>query len=159
MNPCDHQQLERAIRRELQALPELTAPAAVANRVLAAIERRRRGPWYRRSWETWPVAVRVTSLAAMLMLFGGLCLAGWELSHTETIQLAMQRTGQWFSGLDSFENFLRTLVNAAVLVVKKLGAPFIIACLVSAGLGYALFLALGTVYFRLALSKRQPAHL
>ena len=157
MNSNDHRPLERAIHHELKALPELTAPAAVANRVMAAIERRRNVPWYRRSWETWPVALRVTSLAAMLALFGGLCLAGWELSRAETVQQMTQRVGQWFSGLDSLQSILSILINSAVLVVKKLGTPFIIACLVSAGLGYAMFLALGTVYFRLAFSKRQPS--
>jgi len=159
MNANDHRQLESAISRELKALPELPAPAAVTNRVMAAIERRRNVPWYRRSWETWPVALRVTSLAAMLALFGGLCLAGWEWSRAETVQQVTQRVGQWFSGLDSLQSTLGILINSAVLVVKKLGTPFIIACLVSAGLGYALFLALGTVYFRLAFSKRQPSQL
>jgi hypothetical protein len=38
--------------------------------------------------------------------------------------------------------------------VKKLGTVFIIACLVAAGSGYAMFMGLGTVYLRLAFSKR-----
>ncbi len=159
MNSNDDQQLELAIRRELKALPALAAPAAVANRVMATIERRLNVPWYRRSWETWPAALRATSLAVMLALFGGLCLAGWELSRAETVQQVTQRTGQWFSGLDSLESIPGILINSAVLVVKKLGTPFIVACLVSAGLGYAMFLALGTVYFRLAFSKRQSSQL
>src|SRR5882762_9678612 len=115
MNANDHQQLESAISRELKALPALTAPAAVMNRVMAAIERRLNVPWYRRSWETWPVALRVTSLAAMLALFGGLCLAGCEWSRAETVQQVTQRVGQWFSGLDSLQSILGILINSAVL--------------------------------------------
>jgi hypothetical protein len=154
MNPNDDQQLESAIRRELKALPELTAPAAVANRVLAAIELRLNVPWYRRSWVTWPAALQVASLAAMLMLFGGLCLAGWELSHTETIMSAMHRAGQWFSRLNTIGSMFNILAGSVMLVVKQLGTTFIITCLVAAGLGYAIFLGLGTVYFRLAFAKR-----
>jgi hypothetical protein len=154
MNLDNDRQLELAISRELKALPELTAPASVANRVLAAIELRLNVPWYRRSWVTWPLALRTASLAAMLALFGGLCLAGWELSRTEPIMSAMHRAGQWFSGLNTIGSVMNILAGSAALVVKKLGTTFIVACLVAAGLGYAIFLGLGTVYFRLAFAKR-----
>jgi hypothetical protein len=39
-------------------------------------------------------------------------------------------------------------------VVKKLGTGFIVTCLVAAGIGYAMCVGLGTVYFRLAFAKR-----
>jgi hypothetical protein len=154
MNSNDDQQLELAISRELNALPELTAPASMANRVLAAIERRMHVPWYRRSWVTWPVTLQIASLAAMLTLFGGLCFAGWELSQTEMTLSAMHRIGQWFSGLNTIGSVMNILAGSVALVVKKLGTTFIVACLVAAGLGYAIFLGLGTVYFRLAFAKR-----
>ena len=159
MNSNYDKQLESAISRELKALPEMNAPAAVANRVMAAIAQLRQVPWYRRSWETWPVALRMASLVVMLALFGGLCLAGGELWRTDTITQAMQRAGHWFSGFSTIGNVLGTLADSAVLVVTKLGTAFIVACLVAAGLGYATFLGLGTVYFRLALAKPQPSQL
>ena len=154
MNLDNDSQLELEISRELKALPELTAPASVANRVLAAIELRLNVPWYRRSWVTWPLALRMASLVAMLAMFGGLCLAGWEVSRTETIMSATHRAGQWFSELNTIGSVLNILAGSAALVVKKLGTTFIVACLVAAGLGYAIFLGLGTVYFRLAFAKR-----
>jgi hypothetical protein len=154
MNLDNDSQLELEISRELKALPELTAPATVANRVLAALKLRLNVPWYRRSWVTWPLALRMASLAAMLALFGGLCLAGWEISRTETIVSATHRAGQWFSGLNTIGSVLNILAGSAALVVKKLGTTFIVACLVAACLGYAIFLGLGTVYFRLAFTKR-----
>jgi hypothetical protein len=154
MNSIDDKQLELEIGRQLKTLPELAAPASLANRVMAAIESRLHVPWYRRSWATWPVALRTASLAAMLVLFGGLCLAGWELSHAETVSLAAHRVGQWFSGLNTIGSLLNILAGSVALVVKKLGTSFIIACLVAVGLGYAMFMGLGTVYFRLAFAKR-----
>ena len=52
------------------------------------------------------------------------------------------------------QNTFNVLVSAAVLVVKKLGTGFIVTCLVAMGIGYAMCVGLGTVYFRLAFAKR-----
>lgn len=147
-------QLELATSRELKSLPELTAPASLANRVMAAIESRTCVPWYRRPWVTWPVALRMASFATMLALFGGLCFAGWELSQTESALSAMHRGAQCFSGLNTIGSLFNILAGSVVLVVKKLGTAFIIASLIAAGLSYAMFMGLGTIYFRLAFSKR-----
>jgi hypothetical protein len=155
MNPDYEKQLEAEIGRELKALPELTAPDALVNRVLRTLEQRARLPWYRRSWQTWPVAWQAASFAMLLALFGGLCLGGWELSQTGTATFALHRAGEWFSGLNVITNTLNALAGAAVLIVKKLGTGFIAAALVFAGLGYALCVGLGTVYFRLAFAKRE----
>jgi hypothetical protein len=154
MNPDYDKQLEAAISRELKALPELAAPGMLASRVMAALEQRARVPWCRRSWQRWPVAWQAAALVVLLVLFGGLCLAGWELSQAEATTFALHRVGEWFSGLSMIENTFNVLVSAAVLVVKKLGTGFIVTCLVAAGIGYAMCVGLGTVYFRLAFAKR-----
>jgi hypothetical protein len=154
MNPDYDKQLEAAIGRELKALPELAAPTALASRVMAAIEQRARVPWYRRSWQTWPVALQAAVLVVLLALFGGLCLGGWELSQTGTVTLTLHRAGEWLSGLNVIGNTFHVLVNAALLAVKKLGTGFIVACLIAAGVCYAMCIGAGTVYYRLAFSKR-----
>lgn len=154
MNPHDDQQLEMEISRELKALPELTAPSAVASRVMAVIERRLAIPWYRRSWESWPAALQVAFLAAMLLLFVGLCLAGWEFYHSEAVLQSARRAGHWFNGLSTLANLINVLADSVVLVFKKLGTTFTVACLVIVGLGYAVFMGFGTLYFRLAWAKR-----
>ena len=155
MNPDYDKQLEAAINRELKALPELSAPMALASRVMIAIEQRARVPWYRRSWQTWPVALQAVSLVVLLTLFGGLCLGGWQLSQTGTATLVLHRMGEWISGLGVIQNIFNVLVNAAVLVVKKLGTGVIVACLIAAGTGYAMCIGAGTMYYRLAFAKRQ----
>jgi hypothetical protein len=154
MNPDYDKQLETAISCELKALPELAAPTALANRVMAAIGQRARVPWYRRSWQTWPAALQAASLVVLLALFGGLCLGGWQLSQTGTATLALHRMGEWFFGLGVIGNTFNVLVNAAAVVVKKLGTGVIVACLVAVGTGYAMCIGVGTVYFRLAFAKR-----
>jgi len=159
MSPDQHRQLELEISRELKALPELTAPDFLTARIRSAIKNRLNVPWYRRSWETWPVALRAASFVTMLALFGGLCLAGWEFSKTEAIQMVAHRAGMWLSGFNTFGSILDILAGSAVLVMKKLGVVFILAVLVAAGLSYTAFLSLGTVYFRTAFLKRQPSQL
>jgi hypothetical protein len=154
MNSDYDRQLEAAISRELKALPEVAAPGVLANRVMAALDQRARVPWYRCSWQTWPVVLQTVSLIVLLALFGGLCFGGWQLSQAEATTFTLHRVGEWFSGISMIENTFNVLVNAAVLVVKKLGTGFIITCLVAAGIGYAMCVGLGTVYFRLVFAKR-----
>jgi hypothetical protein len=156
MNTNHDPELERAISRELKSLPELTAPAAIANRVMTTIERRSAVPWYRRSWGTWPAVWQAAALATMLILFGGLCLGGWEVSRLELVARGMSRAVQWLSELKSFANTFHILADSVMVVARHLGRTFIIASLVAAGLAYALFLGLGTVCYRLALTKPQP---
>ena len=68
----------------------------------------------------------------------------------------MHQVTQWFSGLNTIGNLFNILAGSVALVVKKLGTTFITACLIAAGLGYAMFMGLGTVYFRLAFGKHPP---
>jgi len=159
MNPDYDKRLEAEISRELKALPELAAPAALMNRVMAVIEQRATVPWYRRSWQTWPAALQTASLIGLLALFGGLCLGGWELSQTEAATLALRRVSEWSSGLSVIGNTVNVLLDAAALAMKKLGPGFIAACLVLAGLTYAMCMGLGTVYFRLAFARNGESKL
>src|SRR5437764_13255978 len=75
----DDKKLELQIDRQLKGLPELDAPAGLVPRVMAALAARAALPWYRQSWSQWPVAMRWSSFAALLALFGGLCYAGSAL--------------------------------------------------------------------------------
>jgi len=154
MNPDYEKQLEAEISRELRALPELAAPPALADRILSAIAQRDRVPWYRRSWVSWPPALQVASFAALMVVFGGLCLASWQLAQSGTAAAAAHRVGEYCSWFNVIANTLAALTNAAILAVKKLGPGFLAAGLFLAGMGYALCVGLGTVYFRLGFAKR-----
>lgn len=159
MNAEYDKRLEAEISRELKALPELAAPGTLVNRVMAALEQRATVPWYHRSWQTWPAALQTASLIVLLALFGGLCLAGWELSQAKALTQALHRAGEWVSRLNLIGNTLNVLGSAALLAVKKLGTGVIVACLAAVGLGYALCVGLGTVYFRLAFAAREESNL
>ncbi len=126
--------LESEIDKELRALPELIAPHSLFLRVMAAIESRLNLPWYRQSWQGWPLALRAVSLVILLALFGGLCFATWKFS--------------------AILHAVSVVLGSLVLAVKQLSTAVIICCLVALGFGYAMCVGLGTVYLRLALSRR-----
>ena len=81
MNPEFEKQLAAKVQQELNTLGELSAPPALAGRVLRAIEQRSAAPWYRCAWQTWPLAMQGVSLVALVLLFGGICFGVGELSH------------------------------------------------------------------------------
>jgi hypothetical protein len=146
--------LEAEIDRELKALPEIAAPATLVSRVMAAIELRRALPWFRRAWHTWPGPLQGVFLVTMAAFFGGICFGVWEASQTATFGLAVHKVGGWFSGLSAIYTTLNVLAGAIVAMIKQVNSAVLMAFLCAAGLGYALFLGLGTMYFRLAFAKR-----
>ena len=154
MNPEYEKKLEAEINLELKGLPALPAPSTLISRVLTVIDQRLNLPWYHKSWQMWPLGLRAASFLALLALFGAICFASWKLSQAESFAAALQRLGGLFSGASAVWNALSVLLEAIVMAVKRLGAGFIIACLLVMALGYAMCVGLGTVYMRLALARR-----
>jgi hypothetical protein len=154
MNSEYEKRLENEIHGELKKLPELIAPRTLISRVMAAIEARLRLPWYRQSWQVWPLALRAVSLVILLALFGGLCFGAWKLSQAEAVAAAMQRPLGLLSGLGAIFHAISVVLTALILAVKQLGAGILIGCLAALALGYAMCVGLGTVYLRLGLARR-----
>jgi hypothetical protein len=150
MNPDYDKQLETAISRELKALPELAAPTALASRVMAAIEQRARVPWYRRSWQTWPVALRGVSFVGLLAAFAILCFGSWRLAHFATLTPAAREVSGWFSLVNAVWNAANILANALGLAFRSLGPAVAIGSAVMLLISYTACVGLGTVYWRLA---------
>jgi len=146
--------LEAEIDRELKSLPDVAAPSTLVARVMAAIELRAALPWFRRAWHTWPGSLQGLFLVTMLALFGGICFGGWEASHTATFGLAVHKVGDWFSSFGAIYTTLNALAGAIVALIKQVNSVVLVAFLFAAGLGYAIFLGLGTMYVRLAFAKR-----
>src|SRR5260221_7509205 len=146
--------LEAELDRELKALPELDAPETLSRRVLAVIRHRRALPWYQQSWQHWPMPLRVLALSFLSLMFGGLCVASWQLTKAAGISAALQEIGELFSGLNTIGNLLNVLLGSLVVVAKYLGTGFIVICFSIAGLGYALCLTVGAAWVRLATAHR-----
>ncbi len=148
------QRLEAEVDRELKGLPELTAPHALILRVIRAIESRLGLPWYRQSWQMWPLALQTASLVALLALFGGLCFGAWKLMHVESFAVATQQAGGWLAGFGVIWHATIALVNALLVTVTHLRTGYLLACFAALTIGYALCVGLGTVYLRLGLARR-----
>ena len=154
MNPDYEQQLEAEIDRRLKRLRELQAPATLVSRVMSAIERPVLLPWYRQSWQMWPLPLRAASLLALIAAFAGICFGSWELTQTESFVAATHTLGAWFTSASALFHALSALAGAVLVAVKSLGTGFLIACLLAGAMAYAMCLGLGTVYLRLAWPRR-----
>jgi hypothetical protein len=154
MNSQDPERLQAEVDAMLKGLPRRAAPRTLLPRVMAAIQTRAALPWHRQSWQMWPLVPRVASLAILLSVFGGLCLAAWKLPQADSYASIVGQLGRWLSGPSSLWNVLCVLFNAASAMARQLPAGFIAACLVSLGLGYALCIALGAAWIRFALARR-----
>jgi len=146
--------LEAEVDRKLKALPELRAPESLMLRVLRAIEVRANLPWFRRAWQTWPTGLRVVSFLALACAFGGLCLAGWQLSDAGS-SLAAQKLSVPLAVVSALWGAVQTVVGAASVAFKSLGSGFLTGCIIAALLGYALCVGLGAVFLRLGFSVRE----
>lgn len=148
------QQLETEIDRELKRLPDLPAPPTLGSRVLAAIAYRACLPWYRQSWQRWPLPLRIAFLLASTALVAALGFALWKVPQTAPVTGAWHQFAGWFSPAASILNVIGTVLSAVGLAAKQLGTAFFAGCLLLIALLWAVCVGLGTVYVRLALARR-----
>lgn len=151
MNPQYDKQLEAGVRRELDALGELPAPPALANRILCAIEQRANVPWYHRFWETWPMTLRMASLAVLVLMFAGVCLAAWQITQGATVQAGAKVWDGWLADAGALWRTLGVLANTASNLFSRLGTGVITIGVALIFVTWAACLALGTAYVRLAM--------
>lgn len=59
--------LELFVDRELRQLDAPRAPATLLPRVMQMVAARAHGPWYARSWFTWPWGWRIVSIAVVAL--------------------------------------------------------------------------------------------
>jgi hypothetical protein len=153
-NREQEQELAARIDRELKSLPPLIAPPSLAPRIIARLAAQAEVAWYRRAWPTWPEALRVGSLTVLLVLFGGLCFAGWQASHAPSVTAASEKVSGAFALVTLAANTLGALGNAAAQVMRHLGTGAIVAAIAIMALAYAACVAFGSFYLRFAFARR-----
>jgi len=143
--------LEKLIHQELQKLPELTAPATLIPGVLAAIQQRAAGPWWRRAWWHWPAPAKalfaLLALATAALVTGGV----WWLGSGAT-PLASEITER-LNGIGNLWDALAPLSEAGGLLWQKAGYPLAIGALVLSMSFYLFCLGLGTMFVRVAVKR------
>lgn len=168
MNPEPDAKLAAALHAELRKLPPHPAPANLIADVLAALARgaqvsNLREPaaaanagwtpalqraWWERSWFEWPRAVRQLAGAAtgvMVATLAGLVLLGLNLDLLAT--WAGSASGAW-STVSALGNTL-SLLGRAVPTTALVAIGALLAA------SYLCALAVGTVFYRYALQRRQ----
>lgn len=148
MNPDYEKQLEASVRRELDALGDLSAPPALTNRIMRVLEQRAAAPWYRRAWPTWPLGLRLASLVLLLGTFGGLCFGAWGLTHAVT---TVEPTSVWFADAKALWRTVGVLGNIVSTFTSRLGTGIIGTGLALLFVASALCIALSSACVRLAL--------
>lgn len=152
MNLDYEKQLEASVRRALEGLEELPAPPALASRIMQRIAEQPAAPWYRRAWPTWPVGLRLASLAILIGGFGGLCFGTWELVRTVS---ALETTSNWFADAQALWRTTGVLVDLVHTYTGRLGTGVIVTGLVLLFGVTATCIGLGSACVRLAL---RPAY-
>jgi hypothetical protein len=158
MNPEPDRQLAAALHAELRQLPPRPAPARLIPNVLAALARESaagRTPalqpaWWERSWFEWPRAIRQLAGAAtgvMVATLAGLVLLGLNLDLLAT--WAGSASGAW-STVSALGNTL-SLLGRAVPTTALVAVGALLAA------SYLCALAVGTVFYRYALQRRQTS--
>jgi len=145
-------QLEAEIDRELKALPDLSAPLGFSQRVLRALQKP--APWYRQSWQQWPLALQAVSMLILLAVFASLCFGAVQLGHQDPGSAIARQFQSSFAWANPIVNTVGAIGSALVVVAKKLGTGFYIGCIAALALSYGLCMGVGTVYFRMGLARR-----
>lgn len=146
-------QLEERIDCELKDLPELQAPPALAARIMSAVRHRAARPWYRRSWQAWPVTFQAASLPILLAMFGGLCWSVSALAHRVASVPAVQQVAGGIAGLRVFLRTLNVLGDAVILSFRHFGMGYLAVVFIALFLVYAACVGLGTLSLRLATAR------
>ena len=154
MKPNPEPELETLVDRELKSLPPLRASASLAPRVMAAIAAQQRAPSYRTGWQSWPLAWRLVSFTVLVVLFAGLCFAGWQATQTTAVTNATAKVSSAFSLVSLAGKTLSVLGDAALQVVRQLGTGFMVGAVAVVLLACAACAALGSFYVRFAFARR-----
>ncbi|MFA6318657.1 MAG: hypothetical protein WC943_14715 [Elusimicrobiota bacterium] len=132
---------EDGFSRRLKALPDLTAPATLLPRVLAAAAAQQSRPWWRKAWWTWPLGMRLAY--AGLMALPIVLVLGWFLPLLYAQVPSFQGAGAFLSG---FGRTAGAVGRALALVLESFRLPLLAAGLLS----YAAAVAAGAAISRLA---------
>ncbi len=146
-------QLEAEVDRLLKSLPPLRAPETLIPRVLAVVSAEARVPWYRRTWQTWPVAIRLGSLALALAFGAGLYVGIGEVVHALRGTYVAAQFNNLLGALSGIHQAVRALAGAGALVIERVDTPWVVACGLLALLSYIACVGLGTIFARLAWAR------
>lgn len=144
--PDSEEALERSIDRLLRDQPPRRAPARLAQRVLAEIERREARPWWQKGFYAWPVAARV---AFCLMCFGAVAIA-LEIPAWLANALSSNLPSSFSRGIALWQVMMT--VGASITHTVPMHWVYAAICLIA--LLYAAFFGAGVAAYRTLFENR-----
>jgi hypothetical protein len=142
------EEMEKMVHTALRSLPDRRAPASLEARVRAALEARANIPWWHRSWNHWPQAVRAAFLVlgvvvTALMVFGGYYLqAGADATALSRALAPVLTLGGQVAGV------VRGIGDFFALVVRHIPALWLYGTIVFVAGVYAMLVGLGAAAYR-----------
>jgi hypothetical protein len=153
MDPQYEKQLEACVRRELDALGELPAPPALANRIMQRLTTQPAAPWYRRAWPTWSQGLRFASLLVLFAAFSGMCFGIVALVQVITTH---ELTSGWISDVQALWRTAGVLGSIGCSFYDLLSTTTIVTGLALLFTAAVICFGVGSVCIRFAL--RPAAH-
>jgi hypothetical protein len=148
------EQMEKMVHTALRSLPDRRAPASLEARVHAALEARATIPWWHKSWNNWPQAVRAAFLVlgggvTAAMVFGGFYLEAGADSAALNHALAPALTlGGQIAGV------VRGIGDFFALVARHIPALWLYGTIVFFAGAYAMLVGLGATAYRTLWTRR-----
>ncbi len=155
MEPLNPEKIERSVHAALRTLPDRRAPASLAARVEAEIERRAAIPWWHKSYAYWPRPARGAFLAG-----AGTGVVGLMVFVTVTLSNGLDSArlggalGPWIVfarrayGIGSWIGDLVSLIVSSVPPLWLYGGLAAVAAM------YLSLFGLGATAYRLLWSRR-----
>ncbi len=148
MTPHEDPRLEQYIHRALRELPDRRAPRSLEGRVMAALAARQATPWWRSSFDRWPVAAR----GAFLLLAGGLVVALMQLGSSAG--LSADRVTESPAWLDGLRVVWSSLCSAASTVERNIPRAWWYGAVSAVLVAYVGLFGLGATAYRTFFVKR-----
>jgi hypothetical protein len=149
----EEEELAGLIDRRLKSLPELSAPPTLIHRVMLSVHAQDRLAWWRRSWWSWSLGMRVL---ALVLLVG----CAWVVSDLVSLGVEGFRLGWLRSAVGEALEPLRpvyevaaTLANACFVVCRVGGQQVLLLAAAAVGASYLLTIGLGTACYRVAFQR------
>ncbi len=147
-------ELEQSVDAALRRLPDLEAPATLVPNVLALLEARARQPWWQRPWFQWPRAIRLLSVAAVVLVVGSLLWVGVPA-------VGQLDVAGWWQGLAGRLGGLSALWKAGVSLLEALRLAFeaskvwVLGCAALLVTMYLAGLGMGTACVRVVMAVKR----
>lgn len=155
--PLSPEELEQRLHRTLKASPNRRAPAALTERVLAAVAAQQALPWWKKSYAYWPASVQTGFVVLGVLAMIGLNLANITLGEGVQIGAAWAPVQ---AALDALAK-LQATGSALVQVGERLLPQISPIWVTTIGLGviclYATFFGLAAATYRVLMPNSRSA--